>query len=298
MQHQNEIEKTRVGGFGGSDARMFYKVGLKGLSALSNTDKKRIAVAKGLQPYKAIKKTAAMQKGHDFEDWVASYLFYRGWTKTFEREKKINRELAKNFKTFAHADFYFKDISLIWELKCVAEPDIDKVAETYKHQLQWYYMLGVKSVILIISDSSKDFREDYVGEKLIPRDENYIKILEHGIKLIDDAWDSFDREEDGDMEEADLMPWDKTTVVALTDYFREIKRLEAQADDLKAQILDFMEAQEINSIKSDYYTISYIGASEAATFDKKKLLAEHPEINESDYLKISKKKSFIKINLK
>ena len=37
---------------------------------------------------------------------------------------------------------------------------------------------------------------------------------------------SFGNEDDGDMEEADLMPWDKTTVVALTDYFREIKRLE------------------------------------------------------------------------
>ena len=72
-----KLKKTRVGGFGGSDARMFYKVGLKGLSALSNTDKKRIAVAKGLQPYKAIKKTAAMQKGHDFEDWYAGRMQYQ-----------------------------------------------------------------------------------------------------------------------------------------------------------------------------------------------------------------------------
>ena len=96
-----------------------------------------------------------------------------------------------------------------------------------------------------------------MDEESIPRDENYIKILSHGIKLIDDA--SFGNEDDGEMEEADLMPWDKTTVVALTDYFREIKRLEAQTDELKAQILRFMEGQGVN-IKSDYYTISYIGA--------------------------------------
>ena len=63
---------------------------------------------------------------------------------------------------------------------------------------------------------------------------------------------------------------------------------------MKAQILRFMEGQGVNSIKSDYYTISYIGESEAATFDKKKLLAEHPEIRESDYLKISKKKIIYK----
>ena len=297
MQHQNEIERTRVGGFGGSDARMFYKVGLKGLSALSNTDKKRIAVAKGLQPYKAIKKTAAMQKGHDFEDWLGAHMTLNPKKNNY-REAFLTKKLAKNFKTFAHADFYFKAISSVWELKCVSELDADKVVETYMHQLQWYFMLGIRQVTLIITDSSKEFHIDNLSSKSISRDENYIKILENGIKLIDDAWDSFGSEEDGDMEEADLMPWDKTTVVALTDYFREIKRLEAQAEELKAQILEFMEAQEINSIKSDYYTISYIGESEAATFDKKKLFAEHPEINESDYLKISKKKSFIKINLK
>ena len=46
--HKNEIEVTRVGGFGGSDASLFYRVGLRGLSALNNTDKKRIRVAKGM----------------------------------------------------------------------------------------------------------------------------------------------------------------------------------------------------------------------------------------------------------
>ena len=52
--HIEEIETTRIGGFGGSDAAMFYKIGLKGLSALTNSDKKRIRVAKGLDEYKPI----------------------------------------------------------------------------------------------------------------------------------------------------------------------------------------------------------------------------------------------------
>ena len=69
VQHQSEIERTRVGGFGGSDAKMFYKIGLKGLSALSNSDKKRIRVAKGIDEYKPIFQTEAMRKGHEFEEW-------------------------------------------------------------------------------------------------------------------------------------------------------------------------------------------------------------------------------------
>ena len=30
--YQQKIESSRVGGFGGSDAKMFYKIGLNGLS--------------------------------------------------------------------------------------------------------------------------------------------------------------------------------------------------------------------------------------------------------------------------
>ena len=73
--HKNEIEATRVGGFGGSDAKMFYKIGLKGLSALNNTDKKRIRVAKGIDEYKPAPVSEAMQRGHDFEDWYEKQAF-------------------------------------------------------------------------------------------------------------------------------------------------------------------------------------------------------------------------------
>src|SRR5690554_5584459 len=154
LQHQNKIEHTRVGGFGGSDAKMFYKIGLKGLSALSNSDKKRIRVAKGIDEYKPIFQTEAMRKGHEFEDWwfEASLCKYIG---KWEREVKIERELATNFKTFAHADVLkevHKQIHII-ELKCLIDPF--SALEQYKAQLQWYYMLGAHSVSIEIGDSSE-----------------------------------------------------------------------------------------------------------------------------------------------
>ena len=104
IQHQNEIERTRVGGFGGSDAKMFYKIGLRGLSALSNSDKKRIRVAKGIDEYKPVFQTEAMRKGHEFEDWYwENYLSKRG-RELYQREFKLHGKLAKNFDIFAHAD--------------------------------------------------------------------------------------------------------------------------------------------------------------------------------------------------
>ena len=96
--HKNEIEVTRVGGFGGSDAAMFYRVGLKGLSALTNSDKKRIRVAKGIDEYKPIHVNEAMQRGHDFEDWYAKQSF----APVAQREAKLQADLALNFDIFAH----------------------------------------------------------------------------------------------------------------------------------------------------------------------------------------------------
>ena len=52
MTHKTEIITSRKGGFGGSDAKMFLKVGKNGIESLSETDKMRIAVALGQIPYK------------------------------------------------------------------------------------------------------------------------------------------------------------------------------------------------------------------------------------------------------
>ena len=52
IKHQQEIQSTRVGGFGGSDAAMFLRIAKKGgVEGLSNTDLYRIAVAMGIKPY-------------------------------------------------------------------------------------------------------------------------------------------------------------------------------------------------------------------------------------------------------
>ena len=82
--HQQEIENTRVGGFGGSDAAMFLRIAKKGgVEDLSNTDLYRIAVAMGIKPYVPVSPTEAMQNGHIIEDSYAHILEESG--NTFER---------------------------------------------------------------------------------------------------------------------------------------------------------------------------------------------------------------------
>ena len=286
--HTNEIEATRVGGFGGSDAAMFYRIGLKGLSALTNSDKKRIRVAKGIDEYKAIPENEAMQRGHDFEDWYAEN--YQ--SAAMEREKKFTRDLAKNFDTFFHADF---SDTFIYELK--SSSVFDDVLSIYQAQLQWQHMISAMPIYVVISDSSLPFEK--CSEPIeVKRNEKIIEILLNGIKLIDENWETLDLEVGEEWSDNDLMPFEKKYVELLSGALLEIKRLEAQAEKFKKQLLEFMQSNNIQTLKSDEYSITYVPKGVKMTLDKKKLFTAHPKIKEQDYLKISPRKAYLDITLK
>ena len=295
--HQQEIEQSRVGGFGGSDAKMFYKIGLNGLSALSNTDKLRIRVAKGIDEYKPIMQTEAMQKGHDFEDWFAEEM--DDALKGFIREYRVEPEsvLAVNFHVFAHADFYNVEDRRAIELKCVL--NIDAVQTNYMAQSQWYYMLGCKGVGLIVGDSKFDNFEDGLQDPVeVEKNENYIKTLLHGIKLLDDNWDNLNLKIGDEWDESDLFPSEQREVQLMTSYLQQIKSMEAQIEESKAKLLEMMTESGVKSIKSDAYNITVVPDGTTSRFDKKKLLSDHPEINEADYTSTSERKAYLKITLK
>lgn len=299
--HQQKIEKSRVGGFGGSDAKMFYKIGLNGLSALSNTDKMRIRVAKGIDEYKPIMQTEAMQKGHDFEDWYADWWedCFGGAIRDFKREHKVETDvkMALNFNVFAHADFYSIEYRRAIELKCVS--DVVKVHNDYMAQLQWYYMLGCKTVVLIVCDSKfDDFYDGLQDPAEVEKNKHYIETLRHGIKLLDDNWDDLDLKIGDEWDESDLFPSEQKEVQLMTSYLQQIKAMELQIEEGKAKLLDMMTESGVKSIKSDAYNITVVPPGTTSRFDKKKLLSDYPEINEADYTATSDRKAYLKITLK
>jgi hypothetical protein len=295
--HQQKIEKSRVGGFGGSDAKMFYKIGLNGLSALSNTDKLRIRVAKGIDDYKPIMQTEAMQKGHDFEDWFAEEFSEAmiGTTREYRVEPDV--KMARNFNVFAHADFYSIEDRRAIELKCVS--DVDAVQEDYMAQLQWYFMLGCSMVGLIVCDSKVDNFGDGLQEPAeVEKSKHYIEVLRHGIKLLDDNWDDLDLKIGDEWDESDLFPSEQREVQLMTSYLQQIKSMEAQIEESKAKLFNMMTESGVKSIKSDAYNITVVPPGTTSRFDKKKLLKDHPEINEADYTATSERKAYLKITLK
>ena len=302
IQHQNEIERTRVGGFGGSDAKMFYKIGLRGLSALSNSDKKRIRVAKGIDEYKPIFQTEAMRKGHEFEDWYWENRISNNGNTSYKREMWIARGCAINFNTFAHADMAkmheITNEPCIVELKFLERPEM--ATEQYMAQLQWYYMLGAKIVWLTVGHNSNEdsFDDIMVSEEVIDKDYSYIEILRNGVKLLDDNWDNLNLDLPEEWTSEDLLPFEATEVELMTNYLHEIKRLESMIEEKKVNLLQFMQDNGVKSINSENYIITHVPTGTTSRFNKAKLLKDFPEIDESKYTTTSERKGYVTIKLK
>ena len=292
--HQQEIENTRVGGFGGSDAAMFLRIAKKGgVDGLSNTDLYRIAVAMGIKPYVPVSPTEAMQNGHIFEDSYERYLIDS--RSDFRREVKLVAECQpKNFKIFAHADFVIDNC--VEECKFIQDEEktADDVAETYKAQLQWYYMLGVEYVDLIRGYSEPEY--PIFQHLVIDKDEDIIDSLKLGIRLLDDAI------EHGwvpEIEEEYAAAMSEKMQNIIADYERlkfEKNAIDEKLDELQKQIIEYMSIGNVAKINGTLGTISRTADSVVESFDSKKFEKENPEIYRN-YIKKSTRKGSLRYTI-
>ena len=299
-----EIETSRVGGFGGSDAAMFLRIAKKGgVEGLSNTDLYRIAVAMGIKPYVPVPVTEAMQNGHTFEDSYARMLKDSGVN--FDREVKLVAECQpKNFKIFAHADFLIngkthnpaKKFVIVHECKFIADEEktADDVAETYKAQLQWYYMLGVEYVDLIrgYGDPTHPSTQDLI----IDKDEDIIDALKLGIQILDEAIS------DGwvpEIEEEYAAAMSEKMQNIIADYERlkfEKNAIDEKLDELQKQIIEYMSIGNVAKINGTLGTISRTADSVVESFDSTKFKKENADLY-NQYLKKSTRKGSIRYTI-
>lgn len=287
--HAIEIQQTRIGGLGGSDAAIVYKIGERGLAALTATDMKRLAIMTGKQEPDNWGGNAYTNAGHAFEDWAEKTL-PRG--ARFEREKFMTQPLARNFKTFAHADFVENDAHVI-ECKFVQDT-IENTARKYWAQLQWYYLLGATTVTLYHGTGTAEPFEAATGELMrIQRDEVAIEILLNGIRILDDAltdgWQPTPQDKIAYLDTPEI-------VKRAFDKLLEIKQREAelktQKDEAVNVLKTYLEDWTLTGIVAageTRHTVTYNRASVAMTFDADKFLKEHPEFDKPQYYKQSKR---------
>lgn len=299
-QHQEEIQATRVGGFGGSDAKIFASIAKKGLENIGQTYLRRIAVAMGLQEYQAIPQTEAMAKGHEFEDRLE--LTYSCLPEMMQPEREVKLELGeywfspRNFKIFAHADFYLKDEKKVLEAKFIEDiaTATFEVAEKYKYQLQWYYLLGADAVTLVRGYG----KEMKVEEMEIVVDNVIINELIAGIveldKAISNGWQPTLLT---DYSEEDIPEDVANSLAKINSLQREVDKIQKEIDAEKENVKFWMEINEAKNLANPYIAVTYVAPSVSTTFDSKKFKEENPDLF-AKYQKEQKKAGFIKIKLK
>ena len=299
MRNNEELKRSHANGFGGSDAKMFAKIGTKGIESLSTTEKKRILVALGKMEAEDFGGNVYTEAGHLFEDYCEKekYSFCKG----MHREKYIElKGAAKNFKVFAHADFYDAITNSVVECKFSQDETVD-VLEDYYAQLQWYYMLGVDVVRLchgwgtVLPFDVAGVQPVYIGV-----DDVFIACLRDGIAELDKAIEdgAFEDYNTMEMTVADMPSDEAVACHRLGQAMAQIKEIEKLADEYKATLLAWMEAHGVLNIKGDGFTVSYVSPTTRKTFDTKKAQAEFPALKDDQYYKTSAVKSSIKITLK
>ena len=297
MRNNEELKKSHANGFGGSDAKMFAKIGTKGIESLSTTEKKRILVALGKMEAEDFGGNVYTEAGHLFEDWCEQ----GNYIKNSEREKYIEREgLAKHFKVFAHADFYNGQTGTVYECK-YSQDESSKVFDDYYAQLQWYYMLGAERVTLVHGWGSV-LPFDVVDFIKIEadQDDDFIACLRDGIAELDKAVEdgAFDDYNTTDVTISDMDEETAAACRALGIVIAKMKEVEKLADEHKATLLAWMEAHGVLNIKGDGFTVSYVSPTTRKTFDTKKAQADFPALKDDKYYKTSAVKSSVKITLK
>lgn len=310
QQHQQDIISSRRRGFGGSDAKLIYKIGTRGLDALTTTDIKRIQVALGRREPDVIEATPAMQAGHDFEGFIERELRNQGFA--FKREVLIEGKDAITavtrslpFDVFAHADFATEwcEDGAGWMrvLECkYSQDETAKVAADYMAQLQWYYWLGADEVTLCHGWGGVfPFNVEGMEYVDILRDESYLCAFDEGVLLLSAAI------KEGMFSEA-------VTDVAVTEcpellqaQIQEVaaqtwimKKAEEKLAEMKKNILLYMENCGILNIKGGSFSISYVQPSERKTFDTKKAQAKYADLKGDEFYKTSKVSASVRITVK
>lgn len=290
-EHAAEIAQTRVGYLGGSDAKMVYKVALNSIGALTTTDIKRLNICCGnIENVPTFGGTAATERGHDFEDYIAKTLPLITQRDDIEREKFIEGRKYNHFTTMCHADF--KVGATVYECKCVMGKTTTAVVKTYYAQLQWYYMLGVENVVLIHGSDANTI-EELVP---IPKNEGYVAMLERGCEIIDTYCNDITK-----AEELMSIP-DYNAPREVQEMLRTYKQLQdkikdytSQAEKIKSHLYTAMISRGIGEVKGDI-SAKYIPDTVTRTIDKRKLLAAFPDVATADVYTESKRNGYIRVS--
>ena len=189
-----------------------------------------------------------------------------------------------------------KKFVIVHECKFIADEEktADDVAETYKAQLQWYYMLGVEYVDLIRGYGNPEYPS--TQNIVIDEDEEIIDALKLGIRLLDDAIEHGWAPE---IEEEYAAAMSEKMQSIIHDYERlkfEKSAIDDKLDELQKQIIEYMAIGNVAKINGTLGTISRTADSVVESFDSKKFEKENPDVYKQ-YIKKSTRKGSLRYTM-
>ena len=293
INHSEEIKATRVGGFGGSDAAMVLAMAerIRSNQPLTTAQKHRLLQLKGLEQRPDFD-SPEIQAGRAFEDEAASQLVPAGWDReTFITPKpNSSPEVRQHFRVFAHADFWNPATNTVTECKWSRKFDHSGLGKQYAAQLQWYYMLGADAVCLC-SDTADGRKTTDVA-----RDEEAVDAIIDALEVIDEEFARLDltiRERGCD----ELPPEIAALVDDILLITRDIERYEENLKSRKAELLAYMDRNNLTKVFGELVAITYTAPSSSVGFDSKKFEKDHPDSFAAYRTKITKKSGYITVKI-
>lgn len=321
--YKDDIRNTRLGSLGGSDGNLLAQVA--NLGHVPNSARKRLAVMKGLIEKEDIT-TRVMRYGDFIEQSIYSHLQEID-NRYLSNPLWVSGKYSKDgVRLICHPDFVLfddaKKVLKVYECKAT-KFNHQQTRDTYLNQLFIEWTLAneivkakgegwkVEMYLCHYDTSNVNIDDEFVFDPDLLsihrlRMPKSLFDIDKAMTIVSEFASTFDYyTEDEEIDSVYLPEKVKAEFDVVTGIFAEIKERETKVDEFKRKLCDFMQKQNIKSIKNDAWNITLVGATEQVLFDSKKYLsdlaAKHPRKEKKlrkDYEKRIAKGAYVKITIR
>lgn len=307
-----EIESSRVGSLGSSDADIVLSVNRNG-GITTKTAQERIAVMLGIIERRDFK-TEAMAKGDRLENAIYEIIKSQFPDYTVVSNPLYVSETLSTpeLKVINHIDYEVEtDTQLIWIENKASVSEPAEVMNKYDGQLQWHWLLlkekaqklGKSATLLLshyrtgVTDDTEFHASNLSIINVLPYAATQEQ-LANGLAIIRNALPAFTYEPD----ENEINVFDTTSEIAkltpdIGEKLRKLKQLEEAITNYKTLLKEFIEEHGGKSVIADDFKIVYKASSSSQKFDSVRFKKDNPELY-AKYLKESSVSASISIQLK
>lgn len=322
FDYKTDIIKTRVGGLGSSDAKMLYNITT--LGHVPSTAYERLAVLKGLIPYKECAKTVEMAFGDFIESKIYEYLSNGDSSYVSNPYWESVNYSRENVKLFCHPDIirydYDKKILYVYEVKAT-KYNAKATKDNYRKQMfiEWSIAnelarkLGkvwrVNLYLVHYDTNGVDVTDaDFEPERLSLHKMSFGSLFDinKGMDIVKDFLKDFTEYYSEDEINSKYLPENvQEEFAVITKMLSEIKERENKVAEFKEKLYTFMLEKGIKSIKNDAWNITRVDGSESVSFNAKSFLSDYEKQHPRKYKTLIKlyekrtqRKGYVNIKIK